>query len=329
MDSCFQGNSSFTESPQKDNSTILIVALSSVFTLVFSKIIGYVFEFVIRLLLVNVSITSDKMIRDIDKFLVDTSKNSDICQSSTKKPTDSFHIRIIGFGFIVASRTSTSRYQGNSESYMIYGTRKAVEKLQGEIPSDATAPEVFKLKISNFESPCPWNSSFITENEEPYFSTPFVGQEICIEKISETKSIFLSGEPGVGKTNVALFLAKKLKAQLVFGYDLTSPGVSLDNLWRLSPSENSPVILVLDEIDGAFACANANKIAKEHRCLAQNKTALNTLFDRFERTKHLIILATSNKSFAELNEQYPSYIRKGRFDAFFTLTKDDCVMESN
>jgi hypothetical protein len=306
------------------------VALSSVFTVVFSKIIGIVFEFVVRLLLVNVSITSDKMIRDIDKFLVDTSKNTDICQSSTKKPTNSFHIRFIGYGFIIAVRTSTTNYRGSSESYMIHGTKLAVEKLQGQIgDTDTKIAEVLKLKISNFESTGPWNTSFITADEEPYFATAFSGQELCIEKIATSKSIFLCGEPGVGKTNVALFLAKKLTAQLVFGYDLTAPGVSLDDLWRLCPSENAPVILVLDEIDGAFACANANNRAKEHRCLAQNKTALNTLFDRFERTKHLIILATSNKRFSELVELYPSYIRKGRFDSCFTLTTDDCVVETN
>lgn len=313
-----------------DTSTILIVALSSVFTVVFSDIIAKVFEFVVRLLLVNVSITSDKMIRDIDKYLVDTCKNTDICQSSTKKPTNSFHIRIIGYGFIVAIRTSSSNFRNTSESYVIYGTKLAVEKLQGQISdSDTKIAEVFKLKISNFESTGPWHASFITADEEPYFATAFPGQEICVEKIATTKSIFLSGEPGVGKTNVALFLAKKLKAQLVFGYDLTAPGVSLDDLWRLCPSDNNPVILVLDEIDGAFSCANANNRAKEHRCLAQNKTALNTLFDRFERTKHLIILATSNKKFSELVDLYPSYIRKGRFDLCCTLTKDDCVVETN
>ena len=315
-----------------DSKTILILALSSVFTVTFAKIVGIIFEFIVRLLLVNISIISEQMVRSIDKFLVDTSKGTDICQSSSKKPTDSFHIRIIGFGFIIARRRTMSDYHDTRESYMIYGTKSAVNNILGLVPENTIMNEQYKIKISNFESPSPWKSSFVTTDEEPFFEKPFVGQQKCIKKIKnarKNKSILLTGEPGVGKSNIALFLAKELNAQIVFGYDLTAPGISLDDLWRLSPSKESPVILVLDEIDGAFACANENKRAKEYRCLAQNKTSLNTLFDRFERTNHLIILATSNKKFCELNDEYPSYIRRGRFDLCFTLLKDDCRLENN
>jgi hypothetical protein len=308
-----------------DLNTLLIITVSTALTVIFSKIIGIVFEWAVRLILVTIVVKSDKLIREIDQFLVDTSQGSDICQDSTKKPLDSFHIRFLERGFIIASRSTAENYHGSAESYIVWGTRHAIDKLRlREQPTEA-----YKLKISNFESTGPWQSSFITSDEEPHLSMPLHGQEACVDAImyeSRNKSILLTGEPGVGKTNVALFLAMRLCAHIVFGYDLTAPGVSLDNLWRLSPSEDTPVILVLDEIDGAFACANTGRSAKEHRCLAQNKTALNTLFDRFEKTKHLIILATSNKTFADLQKTYPAYIRRGRFDLCFTLTKDECKL---
>lgn len=311
-----------------DLNTLLVITVSTALTVIFSKIIGIVFEWIVRLLLVTIVIKSDKMIREIDQFLVETSRGSDICQDSTKKPLDSFHIRFVARGLLIASRSTAENYHGTAESYIVWGTAGAVDKLC--LRQQAT--ETYKLKISNFESTGPWQSSFITSDEEPHLSMPLPGQEACVDAImfeSRNKSILLTGEPGVGKTNVALFLAMRLCAHIVFGYDLTAPGVSLDNLWRLSPSEDQPVILVLDEIDGAFACANTGRTAKEHRCLAQNKTALNTLFDRFEKTKHLIILATSNKSFADLQKNYPAYIRPGRFDLCFTLTRDECRLNKH
>lgn len=315
-----------------NTNTIFLVALSSVFTITFSKIIGILFEFIVRLVIVNITITSEKIVRNIDKYLVDTSKKTDICHGSSEKPINSFHIRRIGIGFIIAIRHTSRDFRIVHESYQIYGTTRAINDIIGLTPINSKDKKPYKIKVSNFESPSPMKTSFVTTDEDPFFEIPMVGQKCCIDQIKNSKkikSILLTGEPGVGKTNIALFLAKELNAQIVFGYDLTAPGISLDNLWRLCPSEKSPVILVLDEIDGAFSCANGNKRAKNYRSLAQNKTSLNTLFDRFERTNHLIILGTSNKSFGELHHEFPSYIRKGRFDLCFTLTKNDCKLENN
>jgi hypothetical protein len=322
---------------------ILIVAMTSLFIGIVASTINCLFESIVRLFFTVVHVKSDIGVRDIDNYLLKKTDKSDVCiLNSTIKPIDTFHFRMVGWGLIVAIRKESSymSHQGHRDVYyVIYSLGSVIHNLKEcqlfldcsvgtKTTMTTTTTTTKRIKISNFESSTPWNADFLTNNEEILFDSPFRGQEKCIRMIRESgvKSILLCGNHGVGKTNVSIFLAKEIGAHVIFGYDLTSCGV-LRDLWGLNRSKEEPVILVLDEIDGAFAYAEKNTPYAKFRTHAQNKTAFNTLFDRFERTMNLIIIGTTNKTIEYLEATYPSYIRKGRFDLRVTLTRNDCILE--
>lgn len=257
--------------------SILVITLTSLFIGIVNNTISVLFEFFIRLFLTVVEIKSSSGVRNLDKYLLKKNNQSDVTfQNSVTEPRNTFHLRRVGWGFIIAVR-HLSNYNHNGQQdmhYVIYTFANTIINLKEyEIFPDNSLPLLpikkesskkiiprKKFKISNFESPSPWRTDFFTSQEEMSFSSPFEGQEKCILKIRKfnAKSILLCGEPGVGKTNVSLFLAKELNAHVVLGYDLTACGMSLEELWKLNPCEEEPVILVLDEIDTAFANAENN-----------------------------------------------------------------------
>lgn len=332
------------------------IVLIPLLTAFFAKLIGVLGEFLVRLLLVHKELRSDQMVRELDKYLLEKATDHDVSQGSTKRPTDSWHLRRVGWGFLVAMRQTKHEFRDTREWYSLYGTKKVmtglVKRLAGE-PDQKSSPaspeskttttdEEVKIEVSNFESASPWQTSFDTSFESLPSARPYDGQAQVVDTVvreyqrrllhcdKKRLSVLVTGEPGTGKTNLGLFLAHRLKGRVVFGYDLTAPGISLGEMWKLCPSRDSPVILVLDEIDTALKFADENKETKDaYRCLAQNKTALNTLFDRFERTRYLIVVGTSNVPFQDLWSKYRSGIRKGRFDLCYTLHRTRCQLENN
>lgn len=331
--------------------TLILITLTSLFTVVFNYTIRNAFEFLVRLFFSIVEVESPKGVRDIDRYLVETCPKKDVNLTSNTKPTNTFHLRRVGwFGLAIYLRDTSYRSHNNvHDYYIIYATPGVLEKINSKLSlfhdslsvdekkmeKSAEKEELKKvrLKISDVESSTPYNGTFTTECREMFFSVPFVWQKECLQMISESenqKSILLCGRQGLGKTSLSFFLGEKLNAQIILGYNLTSLGTTLNNLWSLSPSISQPVILVLDEIETAFAYATRVPMVKDKfRCLAEDKASLNTLFDRFERTPGLYIVATTNISFNEIYTQYPSFVRRGRFDLCFTLSEGGCKLEEN
>ncbi|AYV84278.1 MAG: hypothetical protein Hyperionvirus21_12 [Hyperionvirus sp.] len=327
---------------------IWAIVMIPLLTAIFTTLVGIVWEFLVRMVLIHRVFGSDKMVRDMDKFLLEKGKECDVTDGSTKKPTDTWHLRRVGCGFIVAARSTVVDFRSSRERYSVYGTKSAIASLIKKIDNaDGGVVSVDsgltnQIEVSNFESSSPWKTSFTSGKESLPGRVPYIGQRSCVDKIvaqyqarvvaADSRKCFsalICGPPGTGKTNTALYLAQRLGGRVVFGFDLVAPGVSLDDLWRMGATKESPVILNLDEIDGAIIQAEKNETAKEFRCLAQNKTSLNGLLDRFGRTPYLIVLGTSNISFEVLWGKYQSYIRKGRFDLCFTLTRSGCKTERN
>lgn len=141
----------------------------------------------------------------------------------------------------------------------------------------------------------------------------FVGRGRC--------SALLSGKPGSGKSATALFLAELLRARaglhpvVVQGFDLTCKGASLLRLLPTEIGPGTPYILVLDEIEYAFKRATEAVEGKtETSCLARSKTSLNAELDRLAGSANLIVIGTTNVSLGDLERDYGSFIREGRFD---------------
>lgn len=312
-------------------------------------------EWVIRNTLYMVEFKSDSMIRNLDEYLMKHNSDIDISHGSTKTPMNTWHFRYVdGYQFVVLIRKSNYNYNSGSENalYLLYGLSEAFSKIKQiaikkSNDSKYTDNKVTKESTSKtvetcwFESSSYYKTSFTQNDSLLPSDTPYTGQlsvlDLIIanynESLSTNKkkcSALLFGNPGVGKSNVGMYLASKLNARVVYGYRLTVAGICLDELWRLNPTEKSPVILVLDEIDCAFKKAQKAEEPRQLACLAQDKTALNSLFDRFERTNYLIVLGTSNDSFEKLIEDgYSSYMRKGRFDHCLTLSQESCIVNVN
>jgi hypothetical protein len=109
--------------------------------------------------------------------------------------------------------------------------------------------------------------------------------ENCNSLSKKGISALLIGKQGTGKTNTALYLAEKLNRNginplIVYGFDMTYSKVELEALWTYDFKKESPLILVLDEIDISFKYATTER-NYETNSPARNKTTLNKFIRSF------------------------------------------------
>ena len=141
--------------------------------------------------------------------------------------------------------------------------------------------------------------------------------------------VLIHGGPGSGKSMCSILLAKHLKGSLVRTFNPTDPGDNLASLYAtVQPTEDKPLILVLDEVDTLYKKVHNNLIAQHKHIPIQiyDKTTLNRFFDDINLGLYpnVIILMTSNISPEDIEKQYdPSFIREGRVDMKFHLEKED------
>lgn len=181
---------------------------------------------------------------------------------------------------------------------------------------------------------------------------PIVGIYPSQQKISEyvidtykskpTKnvSILVSGNSGLGKSTVATVIAQQLKVDLgVDPYLIKDLNLFTNQIQYhpiiayYSPKKDTPVILLLNEIDIAMMHAlnidnnqqnggNQNVLA-----IAANKTNMNNFLDAINDESFLITVMTTNVSIDDMNANYGVFCRKGRFDKHIHMVnKDDITL---
>jgi hypothetical protein len=334
---------------------IILLAFQPI-SVAFILLLSIIYHFLLNSVFTIISINDDSMIRKFDKFLLKNARNTNIVMDgSSGKPMGGWHFRWIGWSPLVAKRSTANILGEKTDTYEIYALARGIQTVKAEITANsaevATDDDAkFKIHVGYYYQVSPWSSTYETIDEllpsiEPRPQQKNVISMVCKEYLSRVNgsfekqpkkalSVLLLGEPGIGKTDTCRYLASALKTSFefdptaIFGYDLTQPATTLNNVWRSDPSREKPVILVFNEIDRAFVHADTESGHKYHKALAQNKSSLNEVLDKLNRTPFIITVGTSNESYETLREKYPAYIRKGRFDIKITMSDNGITVHA-
>ncbi len=129
--------------------------------------------------------------------------------------------------------------------------------------------------------------------------------------------VFLSGEPGIGKTYFAYLMSQKLNCYLCDIYNPYEPSSNFNEIYSMSKvNSGKPIIVILDEIDILIEKIN-NKTINEHKKFSKeiyNKTSWNKFMDRIEygMFPYVIFIMTSNKKKKYIDIFDKCYLREGR-----------------
>ena len=129
--------------------------------------------------------------------------------------------------------------------------------------------------------------------------------------------IYLSGNPGCGKTFFAYLMAHKLGCYLCDVYKGNEPSSNFNEIYtRAKVSSEKPMIVIFDEVDILISEIH-NEVKTEHKKYNKeiyDKTSWNSFMDKIEygMFPYVIILMTSNKRHREIGKFDVSYLRDGR-----------------
>jgi hypothetical protein len=158
-------------------------------------------------------------------------------------------------------------------------------------------------------------------------------QQIAINKITEIYErkgnavVLLYGKPGGGKSMTAQylcseFLKTKKGVSLCKTHKPYEHGDNFESFYnRINPTEDCPLVLVFEEVDGLIWNLHCGKIEQRHHIPVQikNKTDWDTFLDDFNENQmfypHIILMMTTNKSPAFFDDLDPAYFRGNRLDA--------------
>ena len=129
--------------------------------------------------------------------------------------------------------------------------------------------------------------------------------------------VFLSGQPGCGKTFFAYLMAQKLDCYLCDVYKGNEPSSNFNEIYtRTRVSSEKPMIVIFDEVDIMISEIhnNVNTEHKKYNKEIHDKTSWNSFMDKIEygMFPYVIILMTSNKIRKDINKYDISYLRDGR-----------------
>jgi hypothetical protein len=155
-----------------------------------------------------------------------------------------------------------------------------------------------------------------------------VGEKMLVELKRRKESIgifngvfILHGKPGTGKTTCYRWLAHKLGATLWNTFDPTEPGVVLDDtINAFRPTEDTPILLGLDEVDHIFRRFGNIPEHKHLRTMVRNKSSWNGFLDALAYYDNSILVMTTNLTLEQLRTEFDeSLLREGRVNAFYKM----------
>jgi hypothetical protein len=141
-------------------------------------------------------------------------------------------------------------------------------------------------------------------------------------KINNFCRIFISGNPGQGKSYFNYLMAKKLNCFLCDNFDPTEAGSSLSFVYnKIKPTSTKPLILVFDEVDILIEKIHKKTIQphKKLKIEIYDKMTWNNFLDKFNYKlfPNTILVLISNKTKEYIDKIYDnSFLRNGRIDIY-------------
>lgn len=172
-------------------------------------------------------------------------------------------------------------------------------------------------------------------NVTDFMARPQQEKAICfIEsyyKVQKFATVLLSGPPNCGKSVIALLLAKHFSGSLVYEFNPTEPGNSINNLYnKVNPSFNAPLIITFEEVDGMIEAIHHGKVTRHDTkpISIYNKATWNTFLDNIDHRfyPHVIFLFTTNRCLSWFEDLDPSYMRNGRVNVKIAMTASSCEL---
>jgi Cdc6-like AAA superfamily ATPase len=173
-----------------------------------------------------------------------------------------------------------------------------------------------------------YNATKYLQKEPRDYQSEIIKDMLSIvnDKASKSGTFFIYGEPGTGKSLLTLLLAKQIGAYYCDSWKPTDPGDTLSRVYSaISPDEEKPLVLVLEECDKILFDVLDGKIVQHKHILIQvrEKSDWNGMLDKVTDLgfyPHTILILTSNVYLDKINERDKSLLRKGRIDKAYHIS---------
>jgi len=289
---------------------ILASALTSLALGLAPQILGTLFQIFSALVFRTIHVSSSRHVAIVDQEIERRGYKTTTAAGPAGLPSQGIHFLWDG-GVVIASRWAID----NRAFYRIFILgRRAHREMNRVLNGDAREVSVREMTYASATRRVPtiypvvapaipreWQNDLARELEATFTKTA-------------RASVLIYGPPGVGKSRFAQVLALRLRERggrdpVISIFDPTARGGALDDTLR-NPQPTRPVILLWDEIETAIAHAEGNmEIRGDAVSLARNRPSLLHCLDRLEQTRHIVLVATTNRDPAELE---PAYVRNGR-----------------
>jgi hypothetical protein len=238
-----------------------------------------------------------------------------------------------GYWYFLQVSVDSSEF-GDKYSIWMISTEDSYKKLITVENNSKKVIEEFipELSFDILQRHGSFNNPYYLKRKLKMSIEPMPKQKIIMDEIQESYKkrgqyiVFIHGEPGTGKSMIALLMANCVKGMYCNTFRPWLPGDNLCNLYNeADPSEAKPLILAFDEVDAALV--KIHEGIDQHKNIpipVADKSGWNHMLDDIQRGlyPHLILILTSNKEPEFINEMDSSYLRDRRVDKIFHLEKN-------